>query len=81
MALGEGTRECEECDEKILQRVRDDDGAEVSFEVAHDEAVDDAEHGQRDDRCKSFIGMQRTEEHSGDEDGGDRTLCPCAELL
>jgi hypothetical protein len=38
--LERGTKQSEHGDEKILQGVSDDDGAKVSFEVTHNDAVD-----------------------------------------
>ena len=35
--------------EEILQEVREDDGAHIAFEIADDEAVNNAERGKRQD--------------------------------
>lgn len=80
-ALEPGTREAEQRDEKILQGVREDDGAEVSVEGAYDEAIDDGKRGEGKDGAESFVEMHGAKEQCGKEDGCDGALGPRGELL
>lgn len=71
----------EQRDKKILQRVRDDDGAQITPVEAHDRAVDECKSGQRKDRSQTFVQVNAAEQDRREHNRQHWMLNPRGQLL
>lgn len=68
-------------DKKILQRVRDDDGAQITPVEAHDRAVDECKCRQRKDRTQTFVQVNAAKQYRREHNRQQWPLDPRRQLL